>query len=232
TRPPRTGTPATPPAHPTPPADPKPPAPHPPPTPTPAPTAPAPAGTPQPAPGEPTLIRHDATGKMVRPDLPPDEAALELVGLDASEREAVSQLLDARGAMLNHVIAENQPLLLKFLGIDAGDTPKEQMQALKDLTTKAFAPLRDMGSLRDQVAPLLAPAKAAKYNEILSNYWSALSQEDSYLTARGKPMTPGQIRGRETMLAYGGEIRRSYERLVEAKADKLPELLASAKPTA
>jgi hypothetical protein len=188
--------------------------------------APAPAA--QPA-GQPTLIRHDANGKIIRPDVSPDEAALELLDLDAGEKEAVNQLLTARHAILDQVIADNLRQLDKFLGIDTGDTQKERMQALKELITKTS--VRDMGSVHDHVAPLLAPQKAATYNDILSTYWAAITQEDQSKTARGKPMTPEQIRGMETMLAYGGEITRSYERLVEAKADQLGAMVSHAKPT-
>jgi hypothetical protein len=181
--------------------------------------------------GLPSLIKHDANGKLLRPELPADEAALELVGLNDGEKAAVGQLLSARSAILDHVLSQNLPLLLKFQGIDSGDTQKEQMQALKDLITKAMNPLREMGSLRDQVAALLAPPIADRYKAILRDYWEAVSQEDSMMTARGKPMTPEQIRGYETMLGYGQEIRRSYERQVEAKIDKLPAMVAAAKPT-
>jgi hypothetical protein len=205
----------------TPPADPKP-----------APAQPTPAPPNVDLRGQPSLIKHDDKGHLVRPELPPDEAALDLVGLDEGEKAAVTQLLAARGAILDHSVAQNLTLLLKFLGIDSGDTQKEQMQALKDMITKTMGPLREMGSLRDQAAPLLASDKAAKYNDILNNYWAAVSQEDEQtLKAKGQPMTPSQVRGYETMLAYGGEIRRSYERLVEAKADKLGEMLVGIKTT-
>jgi hypothetical protein len=182
--------------------------------------------------GQPSLIKHNEKGELLRPDIPPDEAALELIGMDASEKEAVTQLLTARSAILDHVLSENLPLLLKFQGISSDDTQKEQMQALKDLITKAMNPLRDMGSLRDQVAPLLAPPIADRYKAILADYWAAVSQEDSTKKARGQPMTPEQIRGMETMLSYGQEIRRSYDRKVEAQIDRLPAMVAAAKPTA
>src|SRR6185436_14570233 len=96
------------------------PAPTPTPAPAPAPAPTPPAATPAPAPGEPTLIRLDANGKIIRPDVTPDEAALDLIQLDDGEREAANQLVNARRAILDHVIAENLHLQLKFLGIDSG----------------------------------------------------------------------------------------------------------------
>jgi hypothetical protein len=180
----------------------------------------------QPKAGEPTLIKYDVNGKLVRPEVSPDEAALEFIGLDAGEKEAVQQILVGRAAIMDGLIADNLHLLLKFQGVRTGDTPKEQMQALKDLT-KVFEPVREMGPLRTQVEPHMAPEKAAKYKQILQDYWAALTQEDEVtLKAKGQPMTPSQIRGYETMLAFASEVKRSYDRQIAAKTDQLNDLLA------
>ncbi len=185
----------------------------------------------QPKAGEPTLIKYDLSGKLVRPEVSPDEAALELIGLDAGEKEAVNQILVGRAAILDGIVADNLPLLLKFQGVRTGDTPKEQMQALKDLT-KVFEPYREMGPLRTQVEPHMATEKAAKYKQILQDYWAAVTQEDEEtLKSKGKPMTASQIRGYETMLAFGAEVRRSYNRQIAAKIEQLNELLAKLNAT-
>ncbi len=135
------------------------------------PTEPDPMSGPkvQPKAGEPTLIKYDLNGKLVRPEVSPDEAALELIGLDAGEKEAVNQILVGRAAIMDGLVADNLPLLLKFQGVRTGDTPKEQMQALKDLT-KVFEPIREMGSsARPGCAADGSPREGGiKYKQILA----------------------------------------------------------------
>jgi hypothetical protein len=204
---------------------------------------PAPAATPAPRPdalqgpkvepkaGEPTLIKHDLQGHLVRPDLPPEEAALDLLGMDAGEKEAANAILAQRAVVMDKIVSENLPLLLKMQGVRQGDNQKEQMQAIKDLY-KAFAPLRDMGSLRQQVKLVITPEKGAKYDQILNEYWQALFQQATEMEKiRGKTPTESEIKGRETLLVAGQEIRRSYDRQIAAKTEHLNELLAKVSAT-
>ncbi len=66
----------------------------------------------------------------------------------------------------------------------------------------------------------------------MQDYWAALTQEDEEtLKAKGKPMTPTQIRGYETMLAFAAEVRRSFDRQVAAKTEQLNDLLTKLNAT-
>jgi hypothetical protein len=185
----------------------------------------------QPAGSEPTLIKHDEKGRLIRPDAPADEAALDMVGLDAGERAAVDAVLAQRFAVIDGIVSENLPRLLKLQGVQRGDSEKERLQAIKEMF-QAFQPVRDMGQLRQVAATMMAPEKAAKYNQLLNDYWQALFQEATLTQKiRGKTPTESEIRGRETLLVTGIEILRSYDRQIKAKAPKLDDMLAKAKAT-
>jgi hypothetical protein len=201
--------------------------------------APAPAAQPdpmsgpkvEPKPGEPTLIKHDFNGHLMPTAIPPEEAALDLIGLDAGEKEAVNAILSQRAAVLDNIVSENLPLLLKLQGVRKGDNQTEQMQAIKDLY-KAFAPLRDMGSLRQQVILVIGADKATKYNQLLNEYWQSIMQEAIETEKiRGKTPTESEVKGKWTLLVAGQEIHRSYDRQIAAKSEQLNDLLAKLNAT-
>jgi hypothetical protein len=194
---------------------------------------PAPATRITPKEGEPTLIKFNDRGAMVRPEIPPEEAALDLVNLDAKEKAATDKLVDERGAAVDKVLGNNVPLLLKFLGVAKLDNRTEQLEAIKELAkVPEFTPLRDKVKYRDQLIAAMAPEKGVQYKQILSDYFSALSQQSKETqTFKGKAATPEQSRGFETLLAIGVEMRRSYDRQITAKGDKLGEMASKASLT-
>ncbi|HYE60789.1 MAG TPA: hypothetical protein VD997_02235 [Phycisphaerales bacterium] len=196
--------------------------------------APAPAAQPE----QPqTLIRQDpATGMVVRLETTPEEAALELVKLDEKEKAAVDKALAERGAIIDKAVSANIGTLLKSQGFRKDDTNQERMQALVELQKQAGKSLeaynKEHGSLMQQIEKLIAPEKAATVRRLASDYRTAiqLQNEATFRTSKEKDEQKrmSQIRGMEAMLAFGVEVRRSYDRHIAAKEGQLSAMLTKA----
>ncbi len=189
----------------------------------------------QPQAAEATLIRQSLdTGMIIRLETTPEEAALDLVGLNPQEREAVDKVLTERGAVLDKIVADNIPRLLKFQGLRQSDTPRERMQALTELA-RAMQPMEEYnkshGTLLRQVSGLIAPEKAAKVQQLVGDYRRAIMAEaDATYPQDPKHDTPEKrqsaLRGREMLLSVGADLRRSYDRQIAAKTAALNDLIA------
>lgn len=179
-----------------------------------------------PAATAPTLVERDFQGKVRRLDLPPEEAALALLGLDADARAKADAILTEREAILDAAVIGNIELLLKInTAREAGDRA-EVLRLLQEFNA-ALAPLRARGSLADELAAALPSAKAAALDTLVDEYNKALyDQSAAEARARGEAVRPARIRLRESLLATGQEVKRSYDRQVAAGLGEIDRLVA------
>lgn len=171
---------------------------------------------------ERSLVRRNFQGKVQRLDTNPAEAAAELLSLDASTRAKVKAILDKRAATLDKIVRDNLELLLKFQ-----NTPdrRGKLALLRD-AREVFKPLDADGKLQDQIAAALPKDQADRYKEILEGYWQTLVADAEQEARGGKDKaTAAEIRAREVLLAFGTEIRRSYERQVASRVRELEDFL-------
>src|SRR5688500_4528356 len=61
--------------------------------------------------GAPTLLRYDFGGKLRRPEVSPQEAALGLLGLEGGSLERAEAVLAARAAAVDRFVVSNLLLL-------------------------------------------------------------------------------------------------------------------------
>jgi hypothetical protein len=180
---------------------------------------------------EARLISYNLDGALRRLEIPPEEAALELIGLSESERAGADKVLSERAVAVDKVVADNLPLLLKFQGVRKNDSQKEQMQALSELR-RAMEPVRQRGTLREELSKVIPPEKMAQLDLLVSDYRQAvLLEAEQTLKLRGEAPKPEAIRGREMLLAVGQELRRSYDRQIAAKTDQLNDMLKAVNAT-
>lgn len=171
----------------------------------------------------PTLVARDFDGKVKRLDEPAEEAALRLLTLSDAEKSKAAAITAARAAILDAVLADNIPLLLKLQGLRDGSARDEGLAALRELSAK-LRPLRERGRLRDEIAGALTPENASKFIPLVDEYWKAVLAERAAM--EGESVRPAQAAGREVLQAIGQEIRRSYERVVGGRQKQLDEALA------
>jgi hypothetical protein len=179
---------------------------------------------------KPTLVRRDMSNRLRRLDLPAEEAALELIRLSPDEKGEVAHVLKERAKVIDRVVADNLELLLKVqLARDANDA-KGQRDLLQELFAK-FGELRERGSLRDEIAYVLSDEHAAQFREMVDEYHAAIVRDELKGRAGQDDARGRAIVVRERLLAFGQEVRRSYDRQVQAKTAQLDDLLASIQAT-
>jgi len=202
--------------------------------------APPPAAEPTPAPSaaqpaQPiTLIKQDPeSGMIIRLATTPEEAALAYVQLTPTEKEAIDKALAERAAILDKTVSSNIGTLLKSQGLRKDDSNPERMQALVELHKQAKAPTDEYnkanGSLLGQLQKILAPEKFATVTKLVGDYRNAIFAQASATfrtsSEKDEAKRQSQIRGMETMMAFGFEVNRSYERQIAAKEGQLDAML-------
>jgi hypothetical protein len=180
----------------------------------------------------PTLIERDLQGKIRRLETTAEEAALALLDLDAVTKEKVNKILAMRTAALDSVVVNNVPLLLKFQAArETGD--RRDLAELTGELTKAAAPLREQGRLKENIAAVLPNGERERFESLVSEYWKAILAERRELMAKEQGSggtglrTAGRAAATEFALAVGQEIKRSYERTLGQRIADFENLLKS-----
>ncbi|MEX2219008.1 MAG: hypothetical protein WD749_09635 [Phycisphaerales bacterium] len=175
----------------------------------------------------PTLVQRDFNGRLTKPQLPPEEAALALLTLDPEARARADGVLASRAAILDRIVRENVELIIQLYNAgQAGDRP-EQLRLLGQFAAK-LEPLQARGSLETELAAAIPADQTPLFRSILEEYRTALT-EDLALQARStgqRPPRPRAAAARLALATLGLEIKRSYERQIGGKAAEFERLLA------
>lgn len=172
-----------------------------------------------------TLVHKDFNGALTRLERPAEEAALELLTLSDRERTATQAVLTERAAILDGVVGDNIPLLLRLQGArEEGLTP-ERRDALRQMVRK-LAPLRARGSLRDELFACLDTDNATEFDRLIDEYSRAVVEDGASKVGQpGEAKSRGEVAVREQLAALGLEIKRSYDRRVSDGLARLDDAL-------
>lgn len=175
--------------------------------------------------GPASLIERDFMGKIKRLEQPPEEAALARLKLDAATREKVDGVLNARAAKLDKVVMNNLALLLKAQSAQATGDRAGQMDVVRELG-EALKPVREGGRLRDQLAAQLPEKERKEFTRMVDGYWRAIVDEGvKENEASGKREGRLGVFSREALKALGAEVKRSYERQIQARLGELESFM-------
>lgn len=175
-----------------------------------------------PAADRPSLLARGFDGLVLVPEIPPEEAALRALGLDAPDasperraaHDAILALLAERARALDDILADNLDLLV-MLGVAEGtdDGLDKLMLGLK--AYEVLAPLRAKGPLRAQVRALLPAGDQSAYDEALDEFWRAIVRDRrAQRKADGKRPARGEVVLAVRGESFGREVERSFQRLV------------------
>ncbi len=174
--------------------------------------------------GERSLIRRDFQGRVRRLEIPPEEAAIELLRLDEPTKAKTQKILDERSAILDKAVRDNIDLLLRLQSADRRvrlDLIREFGESLKEL--------RSWGTLREEVRGVLPKEQATRYNELIDGYWDVVVSDAVQAAQRENSTRPApgraEVLAREVLTSLGNEIRRSFERQIGQRAREFEELL-------
>lgn len=172
------------------------------------------------APAKPTLVQRDFAGKLVRLDLPPAEAAANVLDLDPPTRAKVDAILLARAALLDRIVSENLQLLARLQGLRESPDKAKAREALQDLV-EVSVPLRARGTLASELAGALPAEQAARLRSMTEEYVRAAIAERAAEKSAGKNLSfreraraQREAARDETLAMVGQEFRRAYERTI------------------
>jgi len=170
------------------------------------------------------LATVDFNGMIRRPETTPEQAVLAQMTLDEKARDAVTQVFERRQAILDDFVVKEINLLTKF-GVASGTNDKLDLAALGIEAFQKLAPLREGGSLWEQVMAALPDPSAADFNTRMSAYWDAIvaegkklkkSKDASELKPGKKPVEKERSRfeivADERLKILGQEIKDTFER--------------------
>lgn len=154
-----------------------------------------------------TLVKRDFEGKLERIETRPEVAALELLGLSPSQREAVDDVLRRRTVQVQRVLDENLEWFLQLQGARQSGDRQEMMTLMRAFRDVAEPLLRP--SLFNQVRDVLASDQRAEFARLVDEYIDAVAAEPDPIGGMG--MQRGQRRG------IGGDAGR------EARGEPVPD---------
>ncbi|CAG0963492.1 hypothetical protein PHYC_00856 [Phycisphaerales bacterium] len=189
------------------------------------PTAPDPplAGpTAAPAAATSTLVEVSFNGEVKPTEVPPEEAALQLLRLDAPDATEVQRqahaaaqgILAARAKFIDDFVVDNIPLLTMFGNAEnTGDKFDQLMLAIEAM--RKFRPLHEKGPLQQRIAGVLPEPDRERFDTLLGEYRAALVA-DRHRRPKADGKRPGRI---EIVLtskleSFGREVERSFQRVL------------------
>ncbi|MEK6701141.1 MAG: hypothetical protein AABZ53_02685 [Planctomycetota bacterium] len=178
-----------------------------------------------------SLVRRNLQGRVQRLEMSPDEAAIDLLSLDAATKAKVDKILNERATILDRVVIGNLDLLGE---LQQTNERRGKLKLLGDFREK-LKDLEARGTLREEVEKVLPKEQADRYRDQIDGYWSVViddAMQEGKNTSKndksGKTPEPSRasITARESLLAFGVEIKRSYERQIAGKTKELEEFLS------
>jgi hypothetical protein len=173
-----------------------------------------------------TLVKRDFNGEVVPLEVSPEEAALALLDMSREERAAAQRVINERAAVMDEAMGGNIPLLLKVQGLSAA-LASDRVRIIREVSA-AMRPLRERGTLQDELSRVLSPVHAAEVKRLCGEYEEALiAQRVAQASEQGTRMNRTQAQATERLYAVGHEVRRSYERVTSERSARLEELIDS-----
>ncbi len=170
-----------------------------------------------------TLVRRDFSGRLVRLEGLPVNAALDLMDLSAEEKAAAMKPLTERSLALETIMRENTRLVLEAqAAFKPGDDGRGQRAVVKlyNLAEPIFA----KGKPLDLAAAGLPPDKARELRRLVDEYMQAAMADRMAGNVDGKKQDRlGAFIG-ERVAVFGKEVELAAKRTFEGGEKEFQEL--------
>mgnify|MGYP005839972309 CR=1 FL=1 len=162
---------------------------------------------------EPSLVHVDYEGRVRRLDVPPEEAALELLGLDAGTLAAARRVISERAAVVDRIMLENIDLFQRFAAAEQVSDRIEQLRLFLEFV-RVTEPLRRRGTLGEELRAVLPEGARSRFDRLVNDYWRAVAADRvERAKAEGATVRLGEAMRQERFDALGREFERSFARL-------------------
>ncbi len=174
-----------------------------------------------------TLVRRGYDGALEPLEAPPEVAALDLFDLDDQTWEKIDVILGERAAVIDGVVVRNILTLVELQAANATGDAASQRRLLGSIVDQLEG-LRKSGRLVDKLARVLPREHVKAYRDLVRERHTARFEElrVELHSARIEDADHAAFK-RLIAEAIGLEIKRSYDRIVEAGTSQLEETLAA-----
>lgn len=174
-----------------------------------------------------TLVTRGFDGRIRVLEVSPEEAALALLSLRDEERAGAERVLNERATILDRIVFENVRMLLDVQAAQATGDARALGSLLVEFQRRLL-PLRERGSLRDELAGVLASENLARLDAMVAEYERAIEDEARERAASaGERFRRFEFLARTRLERLGLDVKRSYERGVASRIDDLEGAIAS-----
>lgn len=156
------------------------------------------------------IVQTEMSGRVRRPEVVIEQAALERLNLSADVRARVEKVLVQRAAGIDRFVTENFVLLSQAQTVGAAGTVKEKVTLFLVGLHKISAAIGG-ASLKDRIAAELPSEEAQKFRAMLREYWKAVHVEAVNAKPHDPPPAWATYLG-ESLGSLGQEIARSFQR--------------------
>ncbi len=170
----------------------------------------------------PTLVRRDASGKMIPLEQGIEEAALALLELDMATRAKIETLIVERAAKVDRAVIENVALLTQIKSA-MQEGPQAARPFIEELLAKAPV-LGERAAWAAEISAALPEAQRTEFERLMSEYREA-RLEDLRVEAGETGAGMMALIGRERAMALGQEIKASYDRTTQFRQSQFDELI-------
>lgn len=181
-------------------------------------------------PEEHTLVRFEFRGNLRRLDRTPEEAALDALNLEQSDRDAADEIVsNRRGAVDRLVQAHVEFIRTMQLARAAKPELDSSAAELIDRIATMGGPKR----MRDAIAERLPDFDRREFQRMIDEYWRALVLDElQQAQTRNEKLSLSQARLRVTLGVAANELRRAFERQYQPRDTVLDSLLEELSPGA
>ena len=151
-----------------------------------------------------TLVEKDGTGKLVRLEQRPEQAALELLGLTTEERKKPDELLIKRASVVSRLLADHRELFQKIQTARQGGAGRQELAPLMMEFHEVAGDLIDH-PLAEQLKETLPERTGDRFTTLVKEYNDALVAEE----AANRPQDMGS--GENRSLKGGPMAQRRIE---------------------
>lgn len=178
-----------------------------------------------------TIVKMDDTGKIIRYEEGPEEAALKIMTLTPEERAAANAVVAHRHAEVDAYVRARQPLVLRIQAIKEEGLTQDRVNAFREFG-REFRDFRLREEYRTNIAKALSPANSQIFQGLTGGYrrtWINVSQERA--KAEGKQDALAHHVNLESFTTASEEVRQSVDRQIGRSNDAILKAVETLAPT-
>jgi hypothetical protein len=171
-----------------------------------------------------TLVQREMGGALVRLEVRPEEAAIDLLGLNTEQRAAAGKVIRERFAQVSKSLSEHYDLFLKIAGARQGGAAREELAPMIRDFREAAAPLFEP-PLAERVAAALPEEKREKFRSLVEEYKKALLEDEATKRQARESVSAQRAMARVEINLTLREMGRALRATVQDRRERSEELI-------